>query len=584
MLGVVSMHCDALTVQLTPGQIPPSAWTAMQALLGTVIAQLPKQWRRQDDVVIRLTWSGQLPPRIHGRSWPGTIVLNTRLLVPWLASGAPVSAPTSEPIRSALIHELAHQYDVRHPCRLSCSQRFLALAGWQRAVWWPRWQTNPFSRRSVDPYERHSPAEFVAVNLEHWVLDPSYPCRRPLLAAWWTAQLGVLPLPPRRCAWTVPLVESDGDQGQARVVMMDPRRIYAVDLLYARGGGQPASWWGHCMLRLVICAPGHPLGPACRFDIADHRVFSFRAFVGGVLRSNWRGLIGRYPSRLSVIPLDSVIDDYTKLQRRDLVSIPLALHADEVRRLLWQAAQVQWSYAGRYYFLSNNCATETARLLQVSVARLAQMPKTRFPQGLTQRLKHAHIADSSVITHRQFAIEHGYLFESSTRYEAQLLDIVRQSGQAIPNRVQAWLTLPPRQRAALTARLNLSGTAAALLLEKAALYRAQTRAQAQLVRHLRHHSGSSSAIWAAIAHDQDRLSAPASLLDQGYGIPQDDELAQLRTRLQDANDTLARHWQMAQHLVPNGLSPDLQQQMATIVTNIRGLQQRLQQLAQSSGS
>ncbi|MBZ4346157.1 DUF4105 domain-containing protein, partial [Mycobacterium tuberculosis] len=72
--------------------------------------------------------------------------------------------------------------------------------------------------------------------------------------------------------------------------------------------------WGHSMLRLVICAPGRPRGPDCRLDLAQHRVLSFRAFVGDVQISSWRGLTGVYPSRLFVLPLNQVINEYAQLE------------------------------------------------------------------------------------------------------------------------------------------------------------------------------------------------------------------------------------------------------------------------------
>ena len=89
-------------------------------------------------------------------------------------------------------------------------------------------------------------------------------------------------------------------------------------------------------------------------------MLSFRAFVGDVQISNWRGLTGGYPSRLFVLPLQQVVDEYTKVELRGLQSLPLQLQRDEIASLLERTAQVHWSYDGRYYFVSNNCAVETA--------------------------------------------------------------------------------------------------------------------------------------------------------------------------------------------------------------------------------
>lgn len=126
------------------------------------------------------------------------------------------------------------------------------------------------------------------------------------------------------------------------------------------------------MLRLVICRPGRAPGPGCRLDLEHHRVLSFRAFVGDVQISNWRGLTGGYPSRLFVLPLQQVVDEYTKVELRGLQSLPLQLSPGEIAGLLERTAQVHWSYDGRYYFVSNNCAVETAKLLQAGVPRLGR--------------------------------------------------------------------------------------------------------------------------------------------------------------------------------------------------------------------
>ena len=103
-----------------------------------------------------------------------------------------------------------------------------------------------------------------------------------------------------------------------QVEWIDPARVYAVDYLLADSGGPPMSRFGHSMLRLVICAEGRPLGERCRMDLSEHRVLSFRAFVDDVQVSSWRGLTGGYPSRLFLLPLTSVIDEYNRVELRDL--------------------------------------------------------------------------------------------------------------------------------------------------------------------------------------------------------------------------------------------------------------------------
>src|SRR5690606_3534893 len=87
---------------------------------------------------------------------------------------------------------------------------------------------------------------------------------------------------------------------------------------------------------------GRAPGPDCRLDLEHHLVLSFRAFVDDLQVSNWRGLTGGYPSRLFVLPLAQVVDEYTRIELRGLRSVPLRLGPDQVARLLERAARVHW--------------------------------------------------------------------------------------------------------------------------------------------------------------------------------------------------------------------------------------------------
>ncbi|EPN22216.1 hypothetical protein A259_07391, partial [Pseudomonas syringae pv. actinidiae ICMP 19070] len=68
---------------------------------------------------------------------------------------------------------------------LSDDPRLLDLAGWQQYVGrrGEREEHNGQVARSPDIYETTSPLEFVAVNMEYFLLDPAYACRRPALYA-----------------------------------------------------------------------------------------------------------------------------------------------------------------------------------------------------------------------------------------------------------------------------------------------------------------------------------------------------------------------------------------------------------------
>jgi hypothetical protein len=159
------------------------------------------------------------------------------------------------------------------------------------------------------------------VNLEYYLLDPAYACRRPALFHFFAAHFGSTP-PEPDCAPDLVYMQVSTDVNLPPLLQLDPGRVYAVDYLFAESNDRPLSRWGHSMLRLVICAPGRARGPDCRLDLQYHQVLSFRAFVDDVQISSWRGLTGSYPSRLYLLPLDQVIEEYTKIQLRGLQSIP----------------------------------------------------------------------------------------------------------------------------------------------------------------------------------------------------------------------------------------------------------------------
>jgi hypothetical protein len=331
------------------------------------------------------------------------------------------------------------------------------------------------------------------------------------------------------------------------LLQLDPGQVYAVDYLFAEGNDRPMSRWGHSMLRLVVCAPGRPPGPDCRLDLQYHQVLSFRAFIDDVQISSWRGLAGSYPSRLYVLPFAQVIEEYTKVELRGLQSIPLRLEPAEISDLLERTARLHWSYDGDYYFLSNNCAVETFKLLHDGVPRLAAADLASItPTGLLRRLRNTGVADVTVLEHRDDALRLGYYFEAlSGRYQA-MFDVVRNSLGLPQSRVQDWMDLDPRERAPWLQRADLRASAALLLLEQAALRRQQLLSRDELKRRFfRNDAGDRTGAADAIGSLQDvrRLenlfSRPAVLLaGTGYGLPQSEE----RTALAQESDRRAAEW------------------------------------------
>lgn len=518
--------------------LDPDALLATSTLLEAAVSRLPERWLRTLGPTITVQWRDDLPGHIHGRAIGRRMVLQRALLDRWMAHGPgtvddPAAVP---PALAAVIHELAHFYDRSRGGRLSRDPRLLDLAGWQVRPFrlLPRLGDSAFTARSPDPHELLDPAEFVAVNLEYYVLDPAYGCRRPALADYFSAQFNQVQ-PRTQCAPGLPFLIAD-DQAAAPLLELNPQRVYQIDYLLAEGNQHLMSRWGHSMLRLVVCAPDRPPGPDCRLDLAHHRVLSFRAFVDDMQISSWRGLTGSYPSRLFILPLGQVVEEYTRVELRPLVSLPLRLSPEEIRDLLRRAAQLHWSYDGRYRFISNNCAVETFKLLHDGLPRLSgERLASITPTGLLRRLQRANLVDSTTLEEPGGAARLGYRFEPLDKHYAGLYAAARASLDLPSARVEDWMALPPGQRIQWLRQADLRSSAALLLLEQAALRREELLARNDLKRLLLHGRTPDALRLDAIRTAVDELlgveaslTAPAALLAApGYGLPQQSERAAL---------------------------------------------------------
>lgn len=590
--------CQAeLRLTLDSTELQPVERAASQQLLDEALAALPPRMLERLDRDLRVRWHDGLTHDVYGSAGGNLLLLNRRLL-PALTDGSAAAQRTERPhgtvrqeMLATLIHEVAHLYDraqlwspeihrqqafcgqrasslglvgLPDSCRgqterrftLSDDPRLLDLAGWPQRVGQrgAREQNNAQQARSPDAYELSNPLEFVAVNLEYFLLDPRYACRRPLLHHYFSQHFGWQPAGVEACKSALPILNAGHDFARTPLIELDPKRVYEVDYLFAEANDAWVSRWGHSMLRLVICAPGRPRGPDCRLDLDHHLVLSFRAFVGDVQLSSWDGLTGVYPSRLFVLPLGQVIDEYTKVELRSLASIPLKLQREEIENLVIGSAEMHWSYDGDYYFLSNNCAVETLKLLRSGTARpeLAALDSI-LPSGLLEILINRGLADASVLDDPQEALRLGYRFDSyRDRYQA-MFAVLRERLDLPQTDVQAWLELSAEARRPWIEQADLRASAALLLVEQAALRRHLLLAQEELKnRYLSGRQQGDQTLDKAdetlqgILANSGYLSQPAQLLDgSGYGLPQasewqrlESESSQRQARLNQLTDAL----------------------------------------------
>lgn len=572
----------SLQLRLKTDGLSPAQVQASQALLDEAMQALPPRFVEQLDRRIDVGWSDEMPDNAYGEaSLVSELDLNRNLLDS-LTDGSAAKKKTYRPhgtvrreMLATVLHELTHIYDrarlwptaqrtliqrcsqrnsssglvgIPDQCRgqtarrftLSDDPRLLDLAGWPQYVGrrGEREQHNRQIVRSPDIYETTNPKEFVAVNMEYFLLDPSYACRRPALYRYYKEHFGWAPAAKDTCAKSFAFLNAGNDFAKTPLGQVDPERVYAVDYLLAEANQNWVSRWGHSMLRLVICAPGRPRGPDCRLDLDQHLVLSYRAFVGDVQLSSWDGLVGKYPSRLFVLPLAQVIDEYTKTELRSLASVPLKLSRTEIEEVVEHAAEMHWSYDGNYFFLSNNCAVESLKLLR-SGSNNAQLTglDSIMPNGLLEVLKGRGLADTSVLDDPREALRLGYRFDSfRDRYQA-MFDVLKKHLPIKQTTVEDWLALSAEERRQWIDQADLRTSAALLLLEQASFRRQLQLAQDEVkqrylgARELKNGGmDKANATLQQILANSGFLSRPAELLGTGgYGLPQPSESARLES-------------------------------------------------------
>ena len=608
---------------------------ATQALLDEAVGKLPPAFRQWLDRRIEVSWRDDMRADAYGQaSLVSTLELNRRLL-PGLVDGSAAHEQTGRPhgtvrqeLLATVLHELTHIYDrarlwpsqdkgmltrckrqqsslgdigLPAQCRgqaerrftLSDDPRLLDLAGWPQYVGrrGAREQHNRQLVRSPDSYELSSPKEFIAVNMEYFLLDPSFACRRPAINRYLSEHFGWAP-EQSSCAKGLPFLNAGNDFARQPLGEIDPERVYSVDYLLAEANQNWVSRWGHSMLRLVICAPGRPRGPDCRLDLDQHLVLSYRAFVNDLQLSSWDGLTGAYPSRLFVLPLGQVIDEYTKTELRSLASIPIKFSRPEIESLVRHAAEMHWSYDGNYYFLSNNCAVETLKLLRSGSAnpRLADLDSI-VPNGLLEVLEARGLADTSVLDDPREALRLGYRFDSyRDRYQA-MFQVLRQQLPVPQATVESWLEQTAEQRRQWFARADLRTSAALLLLEQASLRRQLLLAQDEVKqRYFDARAQNDGSIAKAnetlqqILANSGFLSRPAELLGtQGYGLPQADERRQLQKSSSERQAQLHRLSTDLDKEARSLLEPARAKEIAAVETNVKQIGEHLRALHKAAG-
>ncbi|MEN0059639.1 MAG: DUF4105 domain-containing protein [Bdellovibrio sp.] len=271
---------------------------------------------------------------------------------------------------------------------------------------------NTRSKTLSNTEELSSPQESFALNFMQFFSEPSFQCRRPALQAFFMDLTQSRPFPSSACHPLTSILTSTA----LWKIDIAPEKVYQVHFLFAGSGDELMSRWGHSMLRLIVCAPYRKtVGPDCLKDISYHVVLSYRGNVNDVITSYWDGITGEYPSQLLAFSMPEIIDEYTRGEWRDLISLPLNLNTKEQNLFVQSVLEHYWNYVGDYKFFSNNCASETDNLIRGVLPKTHpfQELKTLTPLGLYQNLAQAGLMDPSLITDRLSAEKKGLFLPSS---------------------------------------------------------------------------------------------------------------------------------------------------------------------------
>ena len=292
LAGTLALLCGTaqadLQLRLKADGLSPAQQHASQALLDEAMQALPPRFIQQLDRTIDVGWTDRMPDNAYGEaSLVSELDLN-RALLPSLTDGSAATQKTSRPhgtvrreMLATVLHELTHIYDrarlwpgaersliqrctrknstsgligLPDECRgqndrrftLSDDPRLLDLAGWPQYVGrrGEREQHNRQVARSPDIYEITNPKEFVAVNMEYFLLDPSYACRRPALYRYYQEHFGWAPAAKDSCAKSFAFLNAGNDFAKTPLGQVDPERVYAVDYLLAEANQNWVSRWG----------------------------------------------------------------------------------------------------------------------------------------------------------------------------------------------------------------------------------------------------------------------------------------------------------------------------------------------------
>ncbi len=345
-----------------------------------------------------------------------------------------------------IIHHIAFIYEdsLEIEKRFSHSVAFLNNAGFpERGFFWEqntRVKSNQLQDLSKEFSELNNPRDAFAANLEYFLLDKDYKCRKSSLYSLFVEKFSKRPFEDDSCVSTRKILLTLNPYSKfysSLLKEIDFSKLYSIHYLLAGSGGGLESRFGHSMLRLVFCSPQRTIiDQNCMEDTDFHYVVSFRGVVTNEKNRLLDGITGKYPMVAAMLPLRSVIDEYTKSELRSIKSLPLKLNKDELNSLLRTILEVHWSYESIYKFFTNNCSDEVLQLLKKGLPynKLIESIRASRPDTLYKKLINSGLGLDEYLENQSLAVERGYLFLPHNSYLQRSIETLKRY-QVIPESI-----------------------------------------------------------------------------------------------------------------------------------------------------
>lgn len=194
---------------------------------------------------------------------------------------------------------------------------------------------------------QRNPYSEMLASRQALAINPALRCRFVARAAWLQEQ-GLLNVSGTQC--------EDYEQWRSQINAGAVALVFAASYL-----NSPSSMYGHTFLRI------DPQGYRAESALLSHAI-NYAAVVppnDGSLLFAWRGMTGGYQGLFTLQPYVEKLQEYSRLENRDIWEYELNLTAVEIERLMAHAWELQ-GVSIDYYFMDENCSFRLLELLEVA--------------------------------------------------------------------------------------------------------------------------------------------------------------------------------------------------------------------------